>query len=109
MSSSHLLLGRPTSLRVLILLSNPGCQSKIFLVHLSSGKETILLAIRHFSLLCVSNPARYLHFLHVFFSFFGASLDVCNPIFFFFGGVNCFVNFLMKGHFTVLIFVGVLI
>ena len=54
LSSSHLLLGLPTGLRVLILLSSPGCQSKICLVHLSSGKETILLAIRHFSLLCVS-------------------------------------------------------
>ena len=30
LSSSHLLLGLPTGLRVLILLSCPGCQSKIF-------------------------------------------------------------------------------
>ena len=37
-----------------MLLSSPGCQSKILLVHLFSGRETILLAIRHFSLLCVS-------------------------------------------------------
>ena len=51
---SHLLLGLPTSLLVLILLSRPGCQSKCFLVHLSSGRDAILLAIRHFSLLCVS-------------------------------------------------------
>ena len=109
MSSSHLLLGLPTSLRVLILLSSPGCQSKIFLVHLSSGKDAFLLAIRHFSLLCVSIQHGIFSSFHVFFSFFGASLDVLfNPIFFFFGGVNCSVYFLLEGHFTVLIFVGVL-
>ena len=54
MSSSHLFWCLPTGLRVLLLLSRPGCQSKIYLVHLSSGKDTILLAIRHFSLLSVS-------------------------------------------------------
>ena len=54
MSSSHLLLGLPTNLLVLVLLSSPGCQSIFFLVHLSSGRDAILLAIRHFSLLCVS-------------------------------------------------------
>ena len=54
MSSSHLLLVLPTSLLVLILLSRPGCQSKILLVHLSFGRNAILLAIRHFSLLCIS-------------------------------------------------------
>ena len=53
-SSSHLLLGLPTCLRVSMLLSSPGCQSKTLLVHLFSGREAILLAIRHFSLQCVS-------------------------------------------------------
>ena len=39
MSSSHLLLDLPTNLLVLILLSRPGCQSKILLVHLSYGRN----------------------------------------------------------------------
>ena len=33
-SSSHLFLGRPTCLRVLMLLTSSGCQSKTLVVHL---------------------------------------------------------------------------
>ena len=50
-SSSHLLLGLPTCLLVLMLVSRPGCQLKTLLFHLFSGKEMILRAIRHFCLL----------------------------------------------------------
>ena len=69
-SSSHLLFGLPTSLLVLILLSSPGCQSKFFLVHLSFCREANLLAIRHFSLLCVSIR----HGIFIFFMCSSASL-----------------------------------
>ena len=48
------LVGLPTSLLVLIQLWSPVCQSKIFLVHLSSGRVKILFAILHLSLLCIS-------------------------------------------------------
>ena len=53
-SSSHLLLGLPTCLLVLMLVSRPGCQLKTLQAHLFSGREMILRAIRHFCLLCVS-------------------------------------------------------
>ena len=43
----------------------PGCQSKTLLVHLFSGREAILLAIRQFSLLCVSIQQRIFVFLCV--------------------------------------------
>ena len=51
------------------------------------------------------NPTRYFRFLHEFFRLFGASLDVFNPFFFFFGGINCFVNVFLERDITVLIFV----
>ena len=71
MSSSHLRLGLPTGLRVLILLSSPGCQSKIFLVHLFLPFST--------SIFCAVQSSKVLHFLHVFFGFLGTSFDVFNP------------------------------
>ena len=70
MSSSHLLSGLPTNLLVLILLSRPGCQLKILLVHLSFGRNAILLAIRHFILLCVSIQKG----IFIFFIYSSASL-----------------------------------
>ena len=70
MSSSHLLLGLPTILLVLILLSSPGCQVKILMVHLSSGRDVILLVIRLFSLLCISVQ----HGIFIFFMQSSASL-----------------------------------
>ena len=70
MSSSHLLLGLPTNLLVLMLLSSPGFQSKICLVNLSFGRDAILLVIRHFSLLCVSTQKS----IFIFFMYSSASL-----------------------------------
>ena len=89
-SSSHLLLGLPTCLLVLMLLSSPGCQSKTLLVHLFSGREMILRAIRHFRSSVCFNPVCFFLFFHVFFSLFGAPFDVFDPIFFVFSGVNFF-------------------
>ena len=103
-SSSHLFVGLPTCLWVLMLLSSPGCQSNTLLVHLFSGRETILLAIRHFSLLCISIQHGILCF-HMFFSLFGASFDVFDPIFFIFSGVNVFFGILLETHIAVLVFV----
>ena len=53
-SSSHLLLGLPTCLLAFLLLSSPGCQLNTLLFHLFVGRVMILLAIRHFCLLCTS-------------------------------------------------------
>ena len=107
MSSSHLLLGLPTILRVLILLSSPGCQSKIFLVHLSSGREQFFLPFAT-SVFCVFQSNMVSSFSHVFLCFFGTPFDVFNPVFFF-GRVNCFINVILEGHITVVIFVRILI
>ena len=46
--------GLPTDLFVLLLLSKPGFHSIILFVHLSCGRDAILIAILHFSLLWVS-------------------------------------------------------
>ena len=50
----HLLLGLPTCLLALMLLSSPGCQLKTLLFHLFAGRVMILRAIRHVCLLCIS-------------------------------------------------------
>ena len=69
-SSSHLLLGLPTYLLVLMLVSNPGCQLNTLRFHLFAGRVMILLAMRHFCLLCTSIQ----HFKLCFFMFSSASL-----------------------------------
>ena len=105
-SSSHLFLGLPACLQVLMLLSSPGCQSKTLLVHLFLRRETSLLAIRHFSLLCISIQHGISCFLlQMFFSLFGAAFDVFDPIFFFFSGVNFLFDILLEGHIAVLVLV----
>ena len=53
-SSSHLFLGLPTTLHVLILALRPGFHSAGFFAHLFSGNDAILIASRHSILLCVS-------------------------------------------------------
>ena len=53
-SSSHLLFGLPTCLLALMLLSSPGCQLNTHRFHLCTGRVMILLAMRHFNLLCIS-------------------------------------------------------
>ena len=53
-SSSHLFVGLPTALHVLILVLWPGFHSAAFLAHVSFGSDVILIANRHFILLCVS-------------------------------------------------------
>ena len=52
---------------------------------------------------CVFQSNTVSSFFHAFLCFFGTSLDVFDPRFVFFGRVNCFVNFLLEGHITVLI------
>ena len=52
-SSSHLFLSLFTALHVLILVLNPGFHSAAFLTHRSFGGDTILIANRHFILLCI--------------------------------------------------------
>ena len=70
MSSPHLISGLPANLFILILLSRPGCQSKIVLVNHAFGRFVILLAMRHVSLLSVSIRQGFSHFLHVIFCLF---------------------------------------
>ena len=53
-SSSHLLFGLPTNLFVWYLVLRPGFHFAAFFVHRSSGSDAILIARRHFILLCVS-------------------------------------------------------
>ena len=53
-SSSHLFLSLRTALHVLILELNPGFHSAAFLTHRSFGGDAILIANRHFILLCIS-------------------------------------------------------
>ena len=53
-SSSHLFLSLPTALHVLIFVLNPGFHPAAFLTHRSSGGDAILIANRHFILLCIS-------------------------------------------------------
>ena len=102
--SPHLLLGLPACLLVLLLVSSAGCQSTILLVYIFSGRETILRAIRHFNLLCVSIQQGISCFIHMFFGFFGASLDVFDPVFFIFSGVYFFIDLFLKRYVAVLIF-----
>ena len=53
-SSSHLFLGLPTGLFVLMSVVRLGFDSDAFLDHRSSGRGTILIANLHFIFLCVS-------------------------------------------------------
>ena len=53
-SSSHLFLSLPPALHVLISVLNPGFHSAAFLAHRSFGGAAILIANRHFILLCIS-------------------------------------------------------
>ena len=104
-SSSHLLLGLPTCRLVLMLVSSPGCQSKTLLFHLFSFGKTILRAIRHFVLLCISSQHCILCFsicslasLVLLFmnSIQSSSISVA---------VNFFFDFVLERNFTVLVFV----
>ena len=53
-SSSHLFFGLPTGLYVWCLMLRLGFHSTAFFAHLSFGSDAILVAKRHFALLCVS-------------------------------------------------------
>ena len=53
-SSSHFFLSLPPALHVLISVLNPGFHSVAFLAHRSFGGDAILIANRHFILLCIS-------------------------------------------------------
>ena len=77
-------LGLPTDLFVPILLSGQGFLSIILLVHRSCGEIAILIAILHFSLLCVSIQRGSFTFFHVIFGFFRAPFDDFYPFLFFF-------------------------
>ena len=102
-SSSHLLLGLPTCLLALILLSSPGCQLNTLRFYLfEAGKNspchTPLLSSVYFS------PAFYFVFFLVFFGFFCAPVDVFDPIFFVFSGVDFFIGIFLERHVAILIF-----
>ena len=53
-SSSHLFLGLPSGLFVLMSVLRPGFHSDVFLDHRSSGRDTSLIANLHSIFLCVS-------------------------------------------------------
>ena len=79
MSSSIFFCVFLPGLRVLIVSSSPGCASRrlfgppFFWQGDNSSCHSPLQSSVRF------NPARYLHFLHVFFGFLGTSIDVFNP------------------------------
>ena len=91
-SSSHLFFGLPTSLFAWYLVLRPGFHFAAFFVHRSSGSNAILIARRHFILLCASIQ----HGIWLISSFQWLSLcffHVFNPFFLFnFNCVNLFIG-----------------
>ena len=94
MSSSHLFLGFPTDL-VVLLLFRPGFHLIILFVHRSCGRDAILFAILHFSLLWVSIRQG------IFVFFMGSSASF---LLFSMKSIHVFVFIFLERNITVLVF-----
>ena len=103
-SSSHLLLGLPTCLLALTLVSSPGCQLNTLLFHLFTGWVMILRAIRHFCLLGISIQ----HFI-LCFSMCSSASFVIFLMYSIQSSSNFFIGVLLERHIAVLVFVRVLL